>query len=325
MLNFLPSVCFLSFLRTLWCHTAMAQHHPCTSDTGGGAPLPQTPPRPRRVFHRLRRCGCSAQLFDAECGVLHQWGVSTQGHPALPGPDGGQGVWASRHQAVPQRQGSGLWGQQLQPVPFSGIQSGVWIFHEGAQQCDRKHASKGAGDKEEEELQVVGSNYYVHILIVALKLMVSLWYSTYRMKDQRTFSNPLAVGPSDSRVERLLTTINLQPYISQASSAPATAALLSKAGENSDPSIVDCTDVIEYFVFCSLTLFTSLVVDQVWKQQTLLQLLQIVELPVLDCILSSPAQVQQPGWRVSLSRDQDLVISNTCLDRELPNTLNLPQ
>ncbi|XP_008313752.2 DEP domain-containing protein 4 [Cynoglossus semilaevis] len=117
-----------------------------------------------------------------------------------------------------------------------------------------------------------------------------------RMKDQRTFSNPLAVGPSDSRVERLLTTINLQPYISQASSAPATAALLSKA-----------------------------VVDQVWKQQTLLQLLQIVELPVLDCILSSPAQVQQPGWRVSLSRDQDLVISNTCLDRELPNTLNLPQ
>lgn len=68
----------------------------------------------------------------------------------------------------------------------------------------------------------------------------------------------------------------------------------------------------------------SLVVEDVWKQQTLLQLLQIVELPILDCVLVSPAKVQLRAERASLA-NQDLVISNTCLDRELPNTLNLPQ
>lgn len=78
-----------------------------------------------------------------------------------------------------------------------------------------------------------------------------------------------------------------------------------------------------------LFLFSScfsrfLVVDEVWKQQTLLQLLQIVELPVLDCILVSPGRVQLQACRTSLA-NQDLVISNTCLERELPNTLNLPQ
>lgn len=65
-------------------------------------------------------------------------------------------------------------------------------------------------------------------------------------------------------------------------------------------------------------------VDQVWKQQTLLQLLQIVELPILDCILVSPAKAQLQACRAFLA-NQDLVISNTCLDRELPKALNLPQ
>lgn len=65
-------------------------------------------------------------------------------------------------------------------------------------------------------------------------------------------------------------------------------------------------------------------VKDVWKQQTLLQLLQIVELPILDCILVSPAKVQLRAYRASLA-NQDLVISNTCLDRELPNALNMPQ
>lgn len=65
-------------------------------------------------------------------------------------------------------------------------------------------------------------------------------------------------------------------------------------------------------------------VDEVWKQQTLLQLLQIVELPVLDCILVSPGRVRLQACRASLA-NQDLVISNTCLERELPNILNLPQ
>ncbi|XP_044042602.1 DEP domain-containing protein 4 isoform X2 [Siniperca chuatsi] len=117
-----------------------------------------------------------------------------------------------------------------------------------------------------------------------------------RLKELRTISNPLAVGPSDRRVERLLRTINLRPTLSPAlNTTPITYAFLSKA-----------------------------VVDEVWKQQTLLQLLQIVELPMLDCILTSPARVQLQACRAPLAT-QDLVISNTCLERELPDTLNLPQ
>lgn len=60
-------------------------------------------------------------------------------------------------------------------------------------------------------------------------------------------------------------------------------------------------------------------VDEVWKQQTLQQLLQIVEVPVLECILTSPKRVH---LRASLAA-QDLVISNTCLERELSGILNL--
>ncbi|XP_008277106.1 DEP domain-containing protein 4 [Stegastes partitus] len=117
-----------------------------------------------------------------------------------------------------------------------------------------------------------------------------------RLNDLRTISNPLAVGPSDRRVERLLRTINLQPSLSPARNTTLrSSAFLSKA-----------------------------VVDEVWKQQTLLQLLQIVELPMLDCILTSPERIQPGACRAALV-NQDLVISNTCLERELPDTLNLPQ
>ncbi|XP_041819551.1 DEP domain-containing protein 4 isoform X1 [Chelmon rostratus] len=117
-----------------------------------------------------------------------------------------------------------------------------------------------------------------------------------RLKELRTISNPLTVGPSDRRVEMLLKTINLRPTLAPPlNTTTTTSAFLSKA-----------------------------VVDQVWKQQTLLQLLQIVELPMLDCILTSPARVQLQACRAPLAT-QDLVISNTCLERELPDTLNLPQ
>ncbi|XP_059182395.1 DEP domain-containing protein 4 [Centropristis striata] len=117
-----------------------------------------------------------------------------------------------------------------------------------------------------------------------------------RLNELRTISNPLAVGASDSRVERLLRTINLKPTSSTAlNTTHNTSTFLSKA-----------------------------LVDEVWKQQTLLQLLQIVELPILDCILTSPARVQLQACRAPLAT-QDLVISNTCLERELPDSLNLPQ
>ncbi|XP_058482214.1 DEP domain-containing protein 4 [Solea solea] len=117
-----------------------------------------------------------------------------------------------------------------------------------------------------------------------------------RLNELRTISNPLAVGPSDSRVERLLKTVNLRPRVSPASNAAATSyAFLSKA-----------------------------VVGEVWKQHTLLQLLQIVELPMLDCILTSPVRVQPQACRALLNT-QDLVFSNMCLERELPDALSLPQ
>ncbi|XP_068611455.1 DEP domain-containing protein 4 [Brachionichthys hirsutus] len=113
-----------------------------------------------------------------------------------------------------------------------------------------------------------------------------------RLKEPRTISNPVAVGPSDRRIERLMKTINLRPASSPAlNTAHGTSAFLPKA-----------------------------VVAEVWKQQTLLQLLQMVELPMLDCILlTPPARAAQAPLAT-----QDLVISNTCLERELPLTLNLP-
>lgn len=64
------------------------------------------------------------------------------------------------------------------------------------------------------------------------------------------------------------------------------------------------------------------VVEEVWKQQTLLQLLQVVEVPVLDCILASPERVHLRAHRSSAAA-QDLVISNTCLEREMSGVLNL--
>lgn len=63
-------------------------------------------------------------------------------------------------------------------------------------------------------------------------------------------------------------------------------------------------------------------VDEVWKQQTLLQLLQIVEVPVLECVLTSPDRLHLRACRASVAA-QDLVISNTCLERELADVLNL--
>ncbi|XP_043963656.1 DEP domain-containing protein 4 isoform X1 [Gambusia affinis] len=119
---------------------------------------------------------------------------------------------------------------------------------------------------------------------------------TSRLHEMRTISNPLAVEPSDRRVERLFRTINLRASFSPAlDGASAASGFLSKA-----------------------------VVDEVWKQQTLLQLLHIVELPVLDSILTSPERVRLRSCTAPLA-SYDLVISNTCLERDLPDTLSLLQ
>ncbi|KAM4712420.1 DEP domain-containing protein 4 [Anableps anableps] len=117
-----------------------------------------------------------------------------------------------------------------------------------------------------------------------------------RLNEMRTISNPLAVEPSDRRVERLFRTINLRASFSPVlNSASAASSLLSKA-----------------------------VVDEVWKQQTLLELLLIIELPVLDSVLTSPERVRLRACRAPLA-SYDLVISNTCLERDLPDTLSLLQ
>ncbi|XP_014844925.1 PREDICTED: DEP domain-containing protein 4 isoform X1 [Poecilia mexicana] len=119
---------------------------------------------------------------------------------------------------------------------------------------------------------------------------------TSRLHEMRTISNPLAVEPSDRKVERLFRTINLRASFSPAlNAASAASCFLSKA-----------------------------VVDEVWKQQTLLQLLHIVELPVLDSILTSPQRVRLRSCTTPLA-SYDLVISNTCLERDLPDTLSLLQ
>ncbi|XP_032445735.1 DEP domain-containing protein 4 [Xiphophorus hellerii] len=116
---------------------------------------------------------------------------------------------------------------------------------------------------------------------------------TSRLHEMRTISNPLAVEPSDRRVERLFRTINLRASFSPTlNAASAASGFLSKA-----------------------------VVDEVWKQQTLLQLLHIVELPVLDSILTSPERVRLRSCMAPLA-SYDLVISNTCLERDLPDTLS---
>ena len=66
------------------------------------------------------------------------------------------------------------------------------------------------------------------------------------------------------------------------------------------------------------------VVQEVWKQQTLLQLLQLVELPMLDFILTSPGQPEPLRMPLHCNHN-DLVISNTCVDREVSQVLNLPE
>lgn len=79
-------------------------------------------------------------------------------------------------------------------------------------------------------------------------------------------------------------------------------------------------DLLTALNISSLLLFFSVVRD-VWRQQTLLQLLQVVEISMLDCILTSPAKPEP--LRSSLRNHGDLVISNTCVDREVSESLSL--
>ncbi|XP_036106567.1 DEP domain-containing protein 4 isoform X2 [Molossus molossus] len=61
--------------------------------------------------------------------------------------------------------------------------------------------------------------------------------------------------------------------------------------------------------------------EDVWKQQTLLRILQLIHLPFLENILEPPVKTQN----LHLSKEEDLVISNTCLDREVIPSFCVPE
>ncbi|NWR92806.1 DEPD7 protein, partial [Furnarius figulus] len=63
------------------------------------------------------------------------------------------------------------------------------------------------------------------------------------------------------------------------------------------------------------------VIEDVWKQQTLLRLLQLIDIPLLEDILMSSVKTKPDCF----GKEEDLIISNTFLDREVMCSLNLPE
>ncbi|NWW38571.1 DEPD7 protein, partial [Panurus biarmicus] len=61
------------------------------------------------------------------------------------------------------------------------------------------------------------------------------------------------------------------------------------------------------------------VIEDVWKQQTLLRLLQLIDVPILEDILVSSVKTKSD----SFGKEEDMIISNTFLDREVMCSLNL--
>ncbi|NXQ66022.1 DEPD7 protein, partial [Quiscalus mexicanus] len=63
------------------------------------------------------------------------------------------------------------------------------------------------------------------------------------------------------------------------------------------------------------------VIEDVWKQQALLRLLQLIDVPLLEDILVSSVKTKSE----SFGKEEDMIISNTFLDREVACSLNLPE
>ncbi|NXE60737.1 DEPD7 protein, partial [Calcarius ornatus] len=63
------------------------------------------------------------------------------------------------------------------------------------------------------------------------------------------------------------------------------------------------------------------VIEDVWKQQALLRLLQLIDVPLLEDILVSSVKTKSD----SFGKEEDMIISNTFLDREVTCSLNLPE
>ncbi|NXG05219.1 DEPD7 protein, partial [Sakesphorus luctuosus] len=68
-------------------------------------------------------------------------------------------------------------------------------------------------------------------------------------------------------------------------------------------------------------LLSKRVIEDVWKQQTLLRLLQLIDIPLLEDILVSSVKTKPDCF----GKEEDLIISNTFLDREVVCSLNLPE
>ncbi|XP_028672536.2 DEP domain-containing protein 4 [Erpetoichthys calabaricus] len=109
-----------------------------------------------------------------------------------------------------------------------------------------------------------------------------------------TFSNPLALESSDRRIEKLLQMINLRPLVPANSTSESSTSLLSKQ-----------------------------VVEGIWRQQTLLYLLQLIELPILDGILASSVTLEQRN--TTFCNQDGLIISNTFVDRVVSQSLQLSE
>ncbi|XP_074082761.1 DEP domain-containing protein 4 isoform X2 [Macrotis lagotis] len=110
--------------------------------------------------------------------------------------------------------------------------------------------------------------------------------------EDELISNPLAQEIDEKTMEELIHTIN---------------------GHSSFPP-----DII---VDKPIHVLSKKVVEDVWKEQTLFRLLQLIHLPILESILEPPVKKQN----VQLTRDEDLIISNTCLEREVIHGLSLSE
>ncbi|XP_072722241.1 DEP domain-containing protein 4 isoform X1 [Ciconia boyciana] len=114
-----------------------------------------------------------------------------------------------------------------------------------------------------------------------------------RTKCETTLSNPLALEAANKkRVEELLQSINVHASLPPKIMVNEPAHLLSKR-----------------------------VIEDVWKQQTLLRLLQLIDVPLLEDILVSSVKTKPD----CSGKEEDLIISNTFLDREVTCSLNLPE
>ncbi|XP_051857625.1 DEP domain-containing protein 4 [Antechinus flavipes] len=112
-----------------------------------------------------------------------------------------------------------------------------------------------------------------------------------RIEDE-TISNPLAQEIDEKTIEELIHTLN---------------------GHASFPPNVTGDKPVH--------LLSKKVVEDVWKEQTLLRLLQLIHLPILENILEPPVKNQN----VHLKREEDLIISNTWLDRDVIHGLSLSE